>query len=101
VKFLVHAPESHFAEQHEAGVVRSVGEAVVCRFGDHICEVDSLAEHVPCYGCLGRGNSEPLTENAHEVGQPRPVPKQLLVIDVLPVPLVLGLLAQLVDVHDL
>ena len=57
VKFLVHPTQSHLAEQHQPCVVFARGEAIVGRFGDHISEVDSFAEHIAGDWSLGRRNS--------------------------------------------
>ena len=57
VEFLVRFSESHLAEQHQPCVVLARGETVVGRFGDHISEVDSFAEHIAGNWGLGRCNS--------------------------------------------
>jgi hypothetical protein len=98
---LIDVSQCDFAQQHEPGVILSGGEAVVGGLGDHICEVDALPEHVAGHWGLRRSDAQPLAQDAHEVGQPRPVPEQLLVGDVTPIPGVFFILDELEDVQDL
>lgn len=101
VKLLIDVSQCDFTQQHKTRVVLSGGEAVIGGFGDHISEVDALSEHVAGHWGFGRGYAQALTEDTHEVGQSRPVPEQLLVGDVTPIPGDLFLLEELVDVDDL
>ena len=60
IKLLDAVSEGDFAEQETASRVEFGGVAVVGRLADHICEVNSLAEHVPRHWGLRRRDSEPL-----------------------------------------
>ena len=73
----------HLREQQDACGGLLVGEAVVGRLGGAVCEVDALAEHVAGGGRLGRGDAQPLREDAAPVGEPAAVPQQLPVAHVL------------------
>jgi hypothetical protein len=48
--------------------------AVVGRLADHICEVNSLAEHVPCCWRLRGSDPESAAQDPHKVSQSRTVP---------------------------
>ena len=98
IELLVCASEGHLAEKHEANVILSCDKAVVGRFSDHICEIDSFSEHVASHWSLGRGDSQPLTDDTDEVGQSGSMPKKLFVIDIGSIPLVIAVLFEFVDI---
>ncbi len=58
-------------------VVVGVGVTVASRLGEHVSEVQTLAEHVTARGCLRWGNAQTLVENTDVVTQTRTVPQQL------------------------
>lgn len=74
VKLLDAVSEGDFAEQETANRVEFGGVAVVGRLADHICEVNSLAEHVPCCWRLRGSDPESAAQDPHKVSQSRTVP---------------------------
>lgn len=56
--------------------VGAAGGAVVGRLGDHVGEVDALAEHVAGDGRFGRRDAQALAQDAGHVGDARAVPQQ-------------------------
>jgi hypothetical protein len=80
IVLLIHASQGHLAEQEYTSTALARSEAVVGRFGRHVCKIDSLTEHVTSHWGLGRSNAETLTENTDEVGQSASVPQQHLIV---------------------
>ena len=80
----IFCSKRHFAQQHDADVICLAREAVVGALAAHVSEVDTLAKHVAGAGRFGRGNSEPLTENADPVCEARTMPEELTVSNRLP-----------------
>ena len=74
MEFLVHASQSHLAQQHQTCVVGRVGETVVGWFGDHVGKVHALSEHIASNRCLRRCYPQTLTQNTNKIGQPRSMP---------------------------
>ena len=101
IVLFVAVSQGYFAQQHEASVVFPRSKAVISRFGDHICEINSFSKHVACHWSLGRSYSEALAKDTHEIGQSAAVPKQLLVSNILSVARVFQILADFVDLFDL
>mmetsp|Transcript_32969 Transcript_32969/g.98163 ORF Transcript_32969/g.98163 Transcript_32969/m.98163 type:complete len:294 (+) Transcript_32969:452-1333(+) len=72
----VHLTEGNIAKHHVGGLVRAAAPAILSGLGVHVGKIDTLAEHVPRRGGLRRRDPQPLRHDADHVREPRAVPQQ-------------------------
>ena len=77
---LLGLAQHHLAHEHQVALLLAVAAGCVLEtLVEHICEVDSLAEHVACCGGFRWRNLETLTEEADEVEHHRAVVEKVVV----------------------
>mmetsp|Transcript_42132 Transcript_42132/g.88087 ORF Transcript_42132/g.88087 Transcript_42132/m.88087 type:complete len:231 (+) Transcript_42132:2688-3380(+) len=72
-------PQRHLAQRQKSRASICRDEAVVGALGDHIGEVEALAEHVARHGGLRRGDEQALGQDAHPVRKSATVPEKHVV----------------------